>query len=207
MSVLFTIAVAYAITVTGPLLLFNPFFVSFEQARHEVPARLGLEQAVIDRITGEILGDLFVGGDFDAAPPGEGAILDDFERSHMQDVGGLVRTLLILDLIAIGTAIAGAWWMRREVRRSGRLLITAAGVVGAAALVVALLFAVAFDQAFLAFHQLFFREGTYLFGPESNLIRLFPQGFWFEASLAAGATVVISAVAVVLLGARRLRAA
>ena len=40
--------------------------------------------------------------------------------------------------------------------------------MGLAAIVVALVFAVAFDAAFLAFHELFFRQGTYLFGPDST---------------------------------------
>ncbi len=77
--------------------------------------------------------------------------------------------------------------------------------VGVAAALLALVFAVAFDAAFLAFHRLFFEEGTFLFGPGSDLIRLFPGGFWFDAALAAGATIVVSAAALGLVAWRRSR--
>ena len=160
-----------------------------------------MEQATVDRVTREMLRDLFLGGDFDArlAAGGE-PLLDEFERSHMADVGALVRILALLDVAAVVVAVLAGVRLRGEPRRRGRLLVTAAGVVGAAGLLAAVAFAVAFDAAFLAFHRLFFREGTYLFGPDSNLIRLFPEPFWFEASLAAGVSIVASAATVALLG-------
>ena len=66
-GVLFGVALAVAITLAGPLLLFNPWFTSALQARHDVAESFGTSQAEIDRVTGEILGDLYVNGDFDAA--------------------------------------------------------------------------------------------------------------------------------------------
>ena len=86
-------------------------------------------------------------------------------------------------------------------------MVITAGAIGAAALVLALVFAVAFDAAFLAFHQVFFPPGTYLFEPGSKLITLFPGGFWFDASLAAGGAIVLTALAVAVVGVRRLRGA
>ena len=61
------------------------------------------------------------------------------------------------------------------------------------------------DQAFLLFHRIFFPEGNFLFGADSNLLRLFPDGFWFESSLAAGFLIVLSALAATLAGWRLLR--
>jgi uncharacterized membrane protein len=84
-------------------------------------------------------------------------------------------------------------------------MLIAASAVGAVAVLLAIIFAVAFEAAFLAFHAIFFPPGTFLFEPGSNLITLFPTGFWFDASLAAGATIVVGAVVVVLLGLRALR--
>ncbi len=69
----------------------------------------------------------------------------------------------------------------------------------------AIVFAVAFDAAFLAFHEIFFPPGTYLFEPGSKLITLFPSGFWFDASLVAGAAIVVSALIVAFIGLRRWR--
>jgi uncharacterized membrane protein len=100
--------------------------------------------------------------------------------------------------------IAG-WMLRRERERRGRLLLGAALAVGAVALVLGLFFAIAFDTAFAAFHALFFRQGTWQFGPESNLIRLFPEPFWFETSLLAGFSILLSAGLAVWLARRGMR--
>jgi uncharacterized membrane protein len=85
-------------------------------------------------------------------------------------------------------------------------MLIAAGAIGAVAVVLAVVFAVAFDAAFLAFHQLFFPPGTYLFEPGSRLITLFPGGFWFDASLAAGGAIILTALAITAIGLQRRRA-
>ena len=186
-------AVGLAIVLTGPLLLFNPWLVSAEQARHGVAASLGTDRANVDRVTATMLGDLFTDGDFSASLDGAQPILDASERSHMSDVGGLVRVLAALELAAIVVLLIAAWLLRRERERRARLVRLAALGVGAVALMLGIFFAVAFDTAFASFHALFFQQGTWQFGPDSNLIRLFPEAFWFETSLLAGASIVLSA--------------
>ncbi|HYM51877.1 MAG TPA: DUF1461 domain-containing protein [Candidatus Dormibacteraeota bacterium] len=200
----FAVAAALVITLSGPLILFNPWFVSFEQGRHGVPARLGTDQAAVDRVTGSMLGDLFANGDFAVSLDGERPVLDVSERSHMADVGGLVRALLIIDLLAIAALVLAGRRLRGEPARRGRLLLVGAAMVGGAAILVALVFAVAFDAAFAAFHALFFAAGTWQFGADSNLLRLFPQPLWFEMSLVAGAVIALSALGGALLGRRDL---
>lgn len=165
-----------------------------EQARHGVAASLGTDQANVDRVTRAMLGDLFTNGDFLANIDNDPPILDASERSHMEDVGGLVRALAILEIIALIVLVATGRWLRMERARRGRALLAAAAGVGAAAIVLAAFFAVAFDAAFAAFHALFFKAGTWQFGPDSNLIRLFPEPFWFEVSLLAGASIVLGAL-------------
>ena len=182
-----------AIVLTGPLLLFNPWLVSAEQARHGVAASLSTDQGSVDRVTAAMLRDLFVGGDFAASLDGDAPILDSSERSHMADVGGLVRVLAAVEAVAVVVLLIAGRLLRGDRARRGRLLLGAALAVGAVALVLGLFFALAFDTAFASFHALFFREGTWQFGPESNLIRLFPEPFWFEASLLAGLSIVLSA--------------
>ena len=200
----FVMAAALAITLSGPLVLFNPWFVSAEQARQGVPARLGTDQPTVDRLTGAMLGDLFLNGDFTVSLDGEQPVLDASERSHMADVGGLVRGLVILDLLAIVALVLAGRRLRHEPARRGRLLLIGAAMVGGAAILAALVFAVAFDAAFAAFHGLFFAAGTWQFGADSNLLRLFPQPLWFEMSLVAGAVIALSALGGAMLGRRDL---
>ena len=206
-GLLFGLGLALVIMLAGPLLLFNPLFTSVLQARHEVPAAFDTSQAEVDRVTGEILGDLFAGGSFDAAFDSDAPLLNDRERSHMGDVSRLVQILVGVTLVALLVAVGTGLPLRREPERQGRIMVITAGAIGAVALVLALVFAVAFDAAFLAFHQVFFPPGTYLFEPGSKLITLFPGGFWFDASLAAGGAIILTALAVAVIGLRRLRGA
>jgi integral membrane protein (TIGR01906 family) len=140
-----------------------------------------------------MLRDLFTDGDFLANIDNDPPILDTAERSHMSDVGGLVRVLAAVELSAIVVLLVSAWLLRRERERRARLVLRAALGVGGVALMLGIFFAVAFDTAFASFHALFFQEGTWQFGPESNLIRLFPEPFWFETSLLAGLSIVLGA--------------
>ena len=124
----------------------------------------------------------------------------------MRDVGGVVRGLLLLDVLALFMAVLGWRRLRGERRRRGWLMLVAAGSLGALAIVLGAFFAVAFDAAFAAFHAIFFEAGTWQFGPDSNLLRFFPQPFWFEMALVAGATIVLGALVVALLARRDLAA-
>jgi integral membrane protein (TIGR01906 family) len=192
--------------LTGPLVLFNPWFVSFEQARNDVPARLDTTRAEVDRVTGAILCDLVLGcDDFAVGLHGSAALLTDAERSHMREVSHLVRTLWLVLLVAAALVVASLVALRRERRRIGLILLWTSGSVAIAAIVVGAFFAVAFEQAFLLFHELFFPHGNFLFAPDSNLLRLFPEGFWFESALVAGLLIVLSGLVATLAGWRLVR--
>jgi integral membrane protein (TIGR01906 family) len=202
-GLLFGLSLAIVVTIAGPLLLFNPPFVWALQDRHHV-AEVGFDgrHDAVDAVTLSTLVDIWTDGSFAAElQPGE-PLLNERERSHMHDVAVLVRILLgvlVMALVIGGVALA---WLRREPGRIGRIMLVVGGVIGGMAIVLAGIFAVAFEPAFLVFHELFFPPGTYLFEPGSKLITLFPEGFWFDAALAAGATIVIAAVLVTLIGFR-----
>jgi hypothetical protein len=201
------VSLALLILLVGPLLLFNPAFTSVLQERHGVADAFGVSQAEVDRVTGEMLVDIWTDGPFDAAFSGDRPLLDERERSHMSDVAGFVRILGAIVLLAAVLAGVMLAWLRREPRRQGRVMLVAAGGIGAVAVVLALAFAVAFEPTFLLFHAMFFPPGTYLFPTDSDLITLFPEGFWFDASLAAGGTVLLAAVIVSVVGLWRWRSA
>ena len=203
----FGVAVAALVLLTGPLLLFFPPIVSFEQSRHDVPALLGTDQGSVDRATQSMLGDLLLNGDFAVSLDGATPILDASERSHMRDVGGVVRGLILADIVALVVLLVAGRRLRTEPERRGRAILTAATAIGVAAVFLGALFAVAFDAAFAAFHAIFFAAGTWQFGPDSNLLRLFPQPLWFELALLAGATIVLGAVVAALIARRDLRRA
>ena len=69
-----------------------------------------------------------------------------------------------------------------------------------AAVLLGLFFALAFDTAFARPSTPFFAAGTWQFGPDSNLLRFFPEPFWYEIALVAGVTILLGAVMVALAG-------
>ena len=194
------LALALLILLAGPLAMFNPAFTSLLQQRHGVAADFGVPQSEVDRVTTEFIVDIWTDGEFDAGFEGQGPLLDARERSHMHDVAVFVRILGGIVILAAVLATICLVWLRREPRRQGRVMLLAAGGIGLAGLVLAIVFAVAFEPAFLAFHALFFPPGTYLFPTGSDLIRLFPSGFWFDASLVAGGAVLLVAAIVSAVG-------
>jgi uncharacterized membrane protein len=201
----FGMAVAVLVLLTGPLLLFLPPVVSFEQARHDVPALLGTDQPTVDQATRSMLGDLLDSGDFAVSIDGQVPVLDVSERSHMGDVGVVVRGLILADLLALVVALLAGRRLGGEPERRGRAALASAATIGVAAIVLGAFFALAFDAAFAAFHAIFFAAGTWQFGPDSNLLRFFPQPFWFELALIAGVMIVLSALLAAALARRDLR--
>jgi integral membrane protein (TIGR01906 family) len=204
-GLLFGLALAIVVVLAGPLLLFNPAFTSALQLRHDVAGSFGATQQEIERVTASYLGDIYLDGDFAASLDGDEPLLDANERSHMSDVSRLVRLLAGIGVAALVMAVVTGAWLRHEPRRQGLIMLSAGGAIGALALLLAGIFAVAFEPAFLAFHALFFPPGTYLFETGSDLITLFPEGFWFDAALAAGASIILAALVVTVIGLRRWR--
>ena len=206
-GLLFGAALVVIIGLLGPLALFNPWFTSVLQERHEVAAELATTQAHVERLTASYLADIYAGGSFDDALGDDTTpFLDADERSHMRDVSALVRTLAVVLLAALLVALGTGAWLRGDPGRVGRIMLVAAGAVGTVAVGLGIAFAVAFDAAFTAFHELFFAPGTWQFALGSDLITLFPEPFWFDAALLAGASILLVAAIVSLVGFRAWRA-
>jgi integral membrane protein (TIGR01906 family) len=202
---LFALWIGVLTLLTGPLLLINPFFIGLLQDRQDVADKLRLSQDELNRINGEIVWDIFSGGDFDVTFSNGEQVLDASERSHMSDVSRLVRILVLLEAVAIGFAAWGGRLLRTDAERQGRMLIIGAGTVGVATLAIGVFAVVAWDTAFTLFHELLFPPGTWSFPADSTMILLYPPGFWFDAAMIAGALVLATAAVFSYGGWRRIR--
>ena len=125
------------------------------------------------------------------------SIFGEREVLHMKDVKGLVRGVYLVPWLAgaylavfalVGLALARRKFLSR--------LATHAGLGGAVTLglvvLVGLASLVGFDRLFLAFHLVSFSNDLWQLDPRHhNLILMFPQGFFFDATLwIAGSTIV-----------------
>jgi uncharacterized membrane protein len=52
----------------------------------------------------------------------------------------------------------------------------------------------AFDPLFLLFHEVFFPQGNFLFAPDSNLLRLYPEWYWQGITAAVALSFIALAV-------------
>jgi integral membrane protein (TIGR01906 family) len=199
-------AAAILILAVSILPFLTPAWVAFEQDRAQAAAWTGYSAPDLRVVTDSILGDLVLGrGDFDVQLAGA-PVLTPPERAHMRDVRGVFGGLALLAalsavlvVVAFRRSRAGAARTRTwlAIRRGA---ITLAGVV----VILGLVAAVAFDAAFELFHRLFFAPGTYDFDPRtSRLVQLFPETFWSETAIAVGAVVVVLALVIAWLAARR----
>ena len=140
------------------------------------------------------------------------SIYNDREIAHMVDVKRLVRGVWDVHVATGGFIaaflLAGALVYRRRWPRMAAML---AGWGGAVTLglvaVVGVAVLVGFEGLFLAFHLVSFSNDLWLLDPRRDvLLMMFPQGFFFEATLwIVGATVVEAALLAVYPAVRLVR--
>jgi integral membrane protein (TIGR01906 family) len=187
----------------------NPLWVAFEQGRTNAAGLTGFSETDLRTVTNSILEDLMVGPPaFDVELNGA-PVLSEAERLHMRDVRdvfsgfyGVASTGLAILAIAFWRAgRRRVGWTRGQAWRGVRL-----GATGLAAVVVVagVIVTFAFDAAFEVFHRLFFADGSYLFDPDTDrLVQLFPEAFWSETAIAAGAMMFVLSIGAAWLGGRR----
>jgi uncharacterized protein DUF1461 len=114
------------------------------------------------------------------------------EYGHMADVRAVFRGAEVVAGLALAVA---AYRVVRAGRRGRALLLIRAGALVSVAIVavIGVAAAAAFDPLFLLFHEVFFPQGNFLFAPDSNLIRLYPEWYW--QGITAGVGVSFMAVA------------
>jgi integral membrane protein (TIGR01906 family) len=116
-------------------------------------------------------------------------LFDDNERSHMADVRSLFGATKVAFVVGLLLAVAILRWSPGA--RLG-LARDAAVIAGIAVTAIAALAAIAFDPLFLLFHEVFFPQGNFLFPPDSNLITLYPDPYWYGVTLRIGLTFIVA---------------
>src|SRR5918999_2749363 len=126
----------------------------------------------------------------------EREIFNQREVAHMRDVKGLVRGVYLfagLSAFYLLTIVAGGfWWFRRAfLDQLAHLLLWGGGLTLALVVAGGLFALLGFDALFLTFHQLSFSNDFWQLDPRRDyLIIMFPQGFWFDATMRVATTAV-----------------
>jgi integral membrane protein (TIGR01906 family) len=148
------------------------------------------------------------GGIPDPPPPGRFYTAD--ELSHMTDVRHVFDGAKLL--IPAGFFVMAIRLQRARAHSAEamfRLMCDGAVAAGVAVAALGIIAALAFEQAFLLFHQVFFPQGNFLFDPAtSNLVRLYPDWYWQGITLRIGLSFIAVAAVVAVaasVGLRRAR--
>ncbi len=112
---------------------------------------------------------------------GQVALLPE-EVQHLVDVRRVVDGFFLAHRAACAIAIvAGALlWVLGAKRAFFRALRAGAGAMLGLILLILLSALVDFNTFFTRFHQVFFREGSWIFAEEDTLIQLYPLPFWVD---------------------------
>jgi integral membrane protein (TIGR01906 family) len=190
------IAASIVVITIAILPFLTPAWVSFEQGRAQAAEWTGFSDADLSFATNAILHDLVVGPPAFAVEVGGTPVLEERERSHMRDVRGVFAGFFLLAAVAaVGllVLVTGARRMGHierawsAISTGMRGLIVGVAVAGGIA-------AVAFDELFEIFHELFFPAGSFTFDPRTDrLVQLFPFDFWSETTIVLGGVIVVAA--------------
>ena len=119
------------------------------------------------------------------------------EVLHMKDVKGLMRGVNRVQeatgAYLLGFALVGlVFWRREFLSRLASSTAIGGGLTLALVVLIGLVSLVGFDRLFLAFHLVSFSNDLWQLDPRTdNLIRMFPERFFLDATLwIAGSTVV-----------------
>jgi integral membrane protein (TIGR01906 family) len=136
----------------------------------------------------------------------EESLFNPREVAHMVDVKALFQRVFRIHeaaFVYLFAYVAGVflWSRERSMRRFAQQSVIAgiitAGVLTAAALAML----VGFDRLFLQFHLLSFSNDFWQLNPATDrLVQMFPQGFWFDVSLAIGVLSVMQGGLIALAG-------
>lgn len=125
-------------------------------------------------------------------------VYNERELKHMVDVKIAIQWTLIVWYISLGVLILlGLWAWRAGWLDLYRLGLSRGGFLTAALLVIILIFVLlSFGVLFVAFHDIFFEPGTWMFNYSDTLIRLFPERFWQDIFIYVGGIAIASGLAI-----------
>ena len=118
------------------------------------------------------------------------------ELRHMHDVKSVTRfsfqLLTVLAVVTLSVSIVLLRSTANRVRLKRALFNGAILTLGLIAAIV-IVAVVSWNTFFVSFHQAFFSGQSWLFAYSDTLIRLFPEQFWFDASLGIGVLTTLMA--------------
>ena len=200
----------FLITTNVRLVINAPVLYSYGFDRYDIPAYTGIEHDELLSAAAQIR-DYFNNGEelLDVRVIQRGirrSIYNEREVLHMKDVKGLVKGVYWVQLASAGLLIAVAaagfaiYRLRFLPDLTGLASLGGFATLGLVVLV-GLGSLVGFERLFLAFHFVSFSNDLWQLDPRTDmLIAMFPQAFFFDATMAIAGLSVVQALLLALIG-------
>lgn len=133
-------------------------------------------------------------------------LFNDREIAHMRDVKRLVRGVYVLALASavylVAMVVIGFAWQRgRFVEPLAKGALLGGGLTLGLMVVFGIVALAGFDSVFLKFHQLSFANDFWHLDPRTDyLVRIFPQDFWFDATMWVAVRAIAGALVITVAG-------
>jgi len=124
---------------------------------------------------------------------------------HLKDVKGLIQLAYRLQFVSLAYIVVyigfnflilrGAFW-----RQLARRIIWGSGTTIVILAVLGIIALVDFDQFFLLFHLVSFRNDLWQLYPGDKLLAMFPEGFFNDAALFVGGAIILEAIIIGAVG-------
>jgi integral membrane protein (TIGR01906 family) len=175
---------------------------------NRVALTTGLDEPQLERIA-----DAFVA--YFQGPPGQiqmqvtvngqpRPLFNQREVDHMQDVQALIQWFLRMQVVAAIVAVARvalAMVVDREPGPLGAEMLWSMALMIGIVVLVGVLSLIDFDALWTRFHQIAFRNDLWQLDPSRDyLIMLFPEPFWFTATIRMATTIAIETLIVAAIG-------
>jgi integral membrane protein (TIGR01906 family) len=175
---------------------------------NQVAQTTGLDDTQLRRIA-----DAFVA--YFQGPPGQiqmqvtafgqsRALFNDREVTHMEDVQALIQWFLRMQLVAAAVVVVRVAFgvvFDRSPGPIGREMLWSTGLMVALVVLVGVLSLLDFEALWTRFHQIAFRNDLWQLDPSSDyLIMLFPEPFWFTATIRMATTVALQTLLIAVVG-------
>ena len=118
---------------------------------------------------------------------------------HLKDVKGMVQLVYRLQFVSLAyiavylgfnfLLLGGAFW-----RQLARRIIWGSWTTIAILAILGIIALVDFDQLFLLFHLVSFRNDLWQLYPGDKLLAMFPEGFFNDAALFIGGAIILEAI-------------
>jgi integral membrane protein (TIGR01906 family) len=175
---------------------------------NQVARTTGLDRPQLERIA-----DAFVA--YFQGPPGSiqmevtvggqsRPLFNDREVQHMEDVQALIHWFLRMQIVVgavVVIRVAFAVLVDRMPVLLGRDLLWSTGLMVALVVLVGVLSLLDFSSLWTQFHRVAFRNDLWQLDPRTDyLIMLFPEPFWFAATIRMATTVALQTLVVLISG-------